>query len=359
MDYDKRCCKLLENLEADAFLVVNSEDSDRVSQCYLTGFTGEGALLLSKNESLLLTDSRYTEQAGREAPTLILEEVKGRYVDAVANAISALGVSRVAFSAKRMSHYWVERLGEQVDAELVSLEDPVGRLRRVKEPEEIDRIRQAVRVTEAALTELASRIDVGMRERDLAVDLEYRIRNNGAEKVAFDLIVAAGENSALPHYRPGTRRLRTGDLLLFDIGAQVDGYCSDMTRVFVMGKPSARARRIYDLVLRANRVGVAAVRAGAKGKAVDAAARNIIDEAGHKEHFGHGLGHGVGLEVHEDPRLSSSSEDTLEAGMMVTVEPGVYLPGFGGVRIEDLVAVTADGCEVLTSFRRDGLIEIG
>ena len=330
-----------------------------MSQFYLTGFTGEGVLLLSNEGLLLLTDSRYTEQADREVPTLTLKEVKGNYVDEVATQISALGVRRVAFAAKRMSHYWVERLGEQIDAELISLEDPVGSLRRVKEPEEIDRIREATRITEAALTELASKIKAGMSERDLAVELEILIRNNGAEKVAFDLIVAAGENSALPHYRPGMRRLRTGDLLLFDVGAQVEGYCSDMTRVFVVGKAPARARKIYDLVLSANRAGIAAIQAGADGKAIDAVARGMIDEAGHKEHFGHGLGHGVGLEVHEGPRLSSLSEDTLEAGMVVTVEPGVYLPGFGGVRIEDLVVVGNDGCEVLTSFQRDRLIEVG
>ena len=359
IDYDRRCCALLGGLDADAFLLVNLEDSDRVSQFYLTGFTGEGVLLLLNEGLLLLTDSRYTEQAGREVPTLTLKEVKGNYVDEVATEINALGVSRVAFAAKRMSHYWVERLGEQIDAELISLEDPVGSLRRVKEPEEIDRMREATRITEAALTELASKIKAGMSERDLAVELEILIRNNGAEKVAFDLIVAAGENSALPHYRPGMRRLRTGDLLLFDVGAQVGGYCSDMTRVFVVGTAPARARKIYDLVLSANRAGVAAIQAGADGKAVDAVARGMIDEAGHKEHFGHGLGHGVGLEVHEGPRLSSLSEDTLEVGMVVTVEPGVYLPGFGGVRIEDLVVVGNDGCEVLTSFQRDRLIEVG
>ena len=350
---------MLGELEADAFLLVNLEDSDRVSQFYLTGFTGEGVLLLLSEGLLLLTDSRYTEQAGREVPTLTLKEVQGNYVDEVATQITALGVGRVAFAAKRMSHYWVERLSEQIDAELISLEDPVGSLRRVKEPEEIDRIREATRITEAALTELASRIKAGVSERDLAVELEILIRNSGAEKVAFDLIVAAGENSALPHYRPGLRRLRTGDLLLFDVGAQVEGYCSDMTRVFVMGKAPARVRKIYDLVLSANRAGVAAIQAGADGKAIDAVVRGMIDEAGHKEHFGHGLGHGVGLEVHEGPRLSSLSEDTLEAGMVVTVEPGVYLPGFGGVRIEDLVVVGNDGCEVLTSFQRDELIEVG
>lgn len=330
-----------------------------MSQRYLTGFTGEGALLLSERGSLLLTDSRYTEQARREVPGLALKEVKGKYVAAVTTAVNELKVGRVAFAAKRMSHYWVQRLGEQADAELIALEDPVGSLRRVKKPEEIERIRRATKLAEAALTELLQKIEAGQSEQELALELEVIMRRSGAEKAAFDLIVAAGENSAHPHHRPKKRRLQKGDLLLFDIGAQVDGYCCDLTRVFAVGEVPARALEIYGLVLRANRAAVAAVKAGASGKAVDAVARDMIDEAGYKEHFGHGLGHGVGLEVHEGPSLSSLSGDTLEAGMVVTVEPGVYLPGFGGIRIEDLVVVTKDGCEVLTSFPRDRLIEVG
>ena len=330
-----------------------------MSQRYLTGFTGEGALLLSEREFFLLTDSRYTEQARHEVPGLTLKEVKGKYVAAVAAAINELEVSQVALAAKRMSHYWVQRLGEQADAELIALVDPVGSLRRVKHPEEMECIRRATMLTEAALTELLPKIEVGQSEQELALELEVIMRRNGAEKAAFDLIVAAGENTAHPHHRPNERRLRKGDLLLFDIGAQVDGYCCDLTRVFAVGEVPARALKIYDLVLRANRAAVAAVKDGASGKAVDAVARKVIDERGHKEHFGHGVGHGVGLEVHEAPSLSSVSEDTLEDGMVVTVEPAVYLPGFGGIRIEDLVVVTKDGCEVITSFPRDRLAEVG
>ena len=350
---------MLSDLDAGAFLIVNLEGSDLVSQRYLTGFTGEGALLLSERGSLLLTDSRYTEQARREVPGLALKEVKGKYVAAVATAINELRVSRVAFAAKRMSHYWVQRLDEQAGAEMIALDDPVGGLRRVKHPEEMERIRRATKLAEAALTELLPKIEAGQSEQELALELELIMRRNGAEKAAFDLIVASGENSAHPHHRPQKRRLQKGDLLLFDIGAQVDGYCCDLTRVFAVGEVPVRTLEIYDLVLRANRAGVAAVKAGASGKAVDAVARQVIDEGGHKEHFGHGVGHGVGLEVHEAPSLSSVSEDTLETGMVVTVEPGVYLPGFGGTRIEDLVVVTKDGCEVLTSFPRDRLTEVG
>jgi len=359
VDYESRRGFLFDSLDADAFLLVNLEGSDRANMLYLTGFTGEGVLLMTRQEETLLTDSRYTEQADREVPTLTRKAVTGRYVEDVAAMISKEKVGRVAFASKRMSHYWVRQLTAHTKAELVSLEDPVARLRTVKGPEEIDRIREATRLTESSLQALLATCKVGASERELAWQLEIIMHEKGAEKVAFDLIVAAGENSALPHYRPGTRRIKEGDLLLFDIGAQVDGYCSDITRVFAVGKPTARARTIYDLVLHANRAGIAAVRAGTNGKTVDATARAVIAEGGHKDHFGHGLGHGVGLEVHEGPQLSPLSTDTLEPGMLVTVEPGLYLPGFGGVRIEDLVVVTEDGCQVLTRFPRERLIEVG
>lgn len=357
--YDKRRAALMRELNADAFLVVNLEGSDEPSLRYLTGFTGEGALLLSSKEPLLLTDSRYTEQAGREVPDLPLSPVKGEYVAAVAAAVKERGIRRVAFASRRTSHYWVEKLRRRRSLRLVSREDPVARLRAVKDREEVARIRKATALTEAALDELLGTIRVGMTEEELALDLEWRIRKRGAQKVAFDLIVAAGENSALPHYRPGRRPLESGDLLLVNIGARLGGYCCDLTRVFAVGKASKEAQELYRLVLAANRAGVAAIRAGAAAKEVDAAARNVIASAGHGNHFGHGLGHGVGLEVHEGPHLSPRDTETLEAGMVVTVEPGVYLPGYGGVRIEDLVLVTEGGRHVLTGFPRDRLIVVG
>ena len=359
MDFAGRRRTLRNELDAEAFLVVNLEGKDRASLLYLTGFFGEGAFILLEDEAVLLTDFRYTEQASREAPTLICKKVKGKYIEEVAAVINELEISTVAFAAKRMNHYWVTRLNELTEVEWVSLEDPVANLRRVKESAEIDRIREATKLTEAALSELVPKIEVGVSEQALALELEIVMRKMGAEKVAFDPIVASGENSALPHYRPGARKLQKGDLLLVDIGAQVGGYSCDLTRVFGVEEVSAQAQEIYELVLRANQAGIATVKAGAHGKSVDAAARVIFNETAYEECFGHGLGHGVGLEVHEGPSLSLLSDDTLAAGMVVTIEPGVYLPGFGGVRIEDLVVVTKDGCEVLTSFPRDRLMEVG
>ena len=359
MNYSKRCDALTEKIEADAFLVYNMEGSDLPSMYYLTGFTGEGALLVSAKGQILITDSRYIEQASREVPDLPVRQVSGSYLDEIVAAIRESGIARLALSGVRMSCSMVNKLREQTDVEIVVTEDPVSNLRIVKEPEEIDRIRAAVKLTEESLDQLVPGVRIGMSERELALRLEFIMRERGAEEVAFDLIIAAGENSALPHYQPGQRLLKQGDLLLFDIGAKLDRYCADMTRVFSVGEPTARARAIYDIVLAANMAGIAAVSAGASGKDVDATARDLIAGNGHSKHFQHGLGHGVGLEVHEDPRLSPMSTDTLQAGMTVTVEPGIYLPGFGGVRIEDLTVVTEDGCEVLTSYPKDRLVEVG
>ena len=361
MCHEQRRETLLRNLEGPAFLALNLEGSDAVSLFYLTGFTGEGALLLSSEEALLLTDSRYTEQAEREVPSLPVHEVKHKYLSELAEVIKARAIERVSFASKRLSHYVVTKLGEANEVDLVPREDPVAELRRFKTREEISKIHEASRLTEEALQELLKQVKIGVNERELALKLEWIMREKGAEKPAFELIVAVGENSALPHYRPypGDREVREGDLLLFDIGTRFEGYCSDMTRTVVVGRASSQAREVYDVVLRANRAGLAAVKPGASGVDADSAARDIIAEAGHKDHFGHGLGHGVGLEVHEGPSLSPMSKDTLQAGMVVTVEPGVYLPGALGVRIEELVAITEEGCEVLTSFPCDRLLEVG
>ncbi len=359
MGFSQRRTRLLDRVDADAFLVVNREDSDPASLYYLTGFTGEGALLATGNESLLLTDSRYTEQAGREAPDLPLRELKGPYIDGTAEIAKEKGLKRIAFSAARMSHENALKLGAALDGELLAPSDPVAELRKVKDPQEVEHIRRATKLTEAALAALLEEVRVGMTERALALRLEVLMREMGAQRAAFDLIIAAGENAALPHYQPADRAIAEGDLLLLDVGTKADRYCSDMTRVFAVGRVPRELAAVYETVLAANRAGIAAVKAGKTGVEVDAAAREVIAQAGHAEHFGHGLGHGVGLEVHEGPSLSPRSTDTLAPGMTTTVEPGIYLPGTGGVRIEDLVVVTQDGCEVLTSFPKDRLTVVG
>lgn len=340
----------------DAFLVVNVEGSDHANLRYLTGFTGTFGLLILGEESTFMTDSRYTEQAGREVQGLPVEKVQGRWLQALGERLREWGLRRVGIGAKTTSLFTyreLERLAKGV--ELVP-GTWVEEQRTVKGPEEVERIARAAKITDEGLRWVLSMIRPGMTEREVALELWMWYRRNGADDVAFDLTVAFGENSSMPHHRAAERPLAAGEVILFDVGARADGYCADLTRVVALGRPVPEARAVYELVLAANRAGIEAVQAGISGVEADRAARRVIQDAGHGDKFGHGLGHGVGLEVHEAPRLSPTSEDTLEAGMVVTVEPGVYLPGQFGVRIEDLVVVRTDGCEILSGFPREELL---
>ncbi|MFH1609583.1 MAG: Xaa-Pro peptidase family protein [Candidatus Bipolaricaulota bacterium] len=341
----------------DAFVVINVEGSDRPNLRYLSGFTGSFGILVVGEKALFATDSRYTEQAGKETAGLPVEEVKGRWLPWLAERLAALGVRRVGVGTHRTSLYVYQeltRLGAGI--EFVPQDGMVEELRRVKSPDEIEKVAAAARLTDEGLQWALGELKPGRREREVALDLEIWYRRQGAEGVAFDLIVASGPGSAMPHYRAGERKIARGDVVLFDVGVRLDGYCSDLTRVVAVGPPSAEVRDVYSLVLEANRAGLAAVQVGKSGQEVDRTVRELIEKAGHGERFGHGLGHGVGLEVHEAPRVGPLSEDVLASGMVVTIEPGVYLPGRFGVRIEDLVAVGEDGCRVLSSFPKDELL---
>ncbi len=360
-DYRNRQRALLEAIEADAYLAIDHEGSDPVSLRYLTGFTGEGALLLSERETVLVTDSRYVEQAKRETDGLSIVDDRRWRMTATAEAISARGWDRIVFPSARTSYDWVEGFRKLGDFTLAAEQDPVATLRRTKSPEEIDCLRRAAAIADEAFASLLPELRVGMSEAEIALRLEVLIRRTEAEGIAFDVNVSTGPNTALNHYNPSLdpRPLAEGDLLLFDFGACCGGYRSDITRTVSVGEPEAKAREIYETVLRANLAAIAAVRTGKKASEIDAVARDLIAEAGHAEHFGHGLGHGIGLEVHEAPWLTPQHEDLLEAGMVMTIEPGIYLPGFGGVRIEDDVVVGPEGCEVITGFPKDELIEVG
>jgi Xaa-Pro aminopeptidase len=223
----------------------------------------------------------------------------------------------------------------------------------VKGPGELDRIREAARLADEGLAHILERVAEGVSERELALELEFFMRRAGADDVSFDPIVAAAERSALPHARPTERQVEKGRYLLFDLGCIYDGYCSDMTRTVVVGEADDRHREIYDLVARAQQAGLDAVAAGRPTAEVDLAARQVIADAGLADAFGHGLGHGVGIEIHEGPTLRATSPDVLEVGQVITIEPGVYLPGWGGVRIEDLVVVGPDGPEVLSRSSKE------
>lgn len=352
---------LIESLGGKAFIAYNYEQSDRATLRYLAGFTGEGTLIVSAADAILLVDSRYTEQAKREVGDLAVRECRDWMGKEAAAEIVSRKLETVAFAARRATYSWYDGLRKLGGFQLVDVPDPTNDLRAVKTTDEVDKLRQAAKLADDALTKLVPEICAGANEADIALRLEWLMREAGSEGVGFETNVSAGENSALNHYNPalGRRELRRGDLLLFDFGACVDGYRSDITRTLSVGRPTNQAVEIYSLVLQANLAGIAAVAAGKTGVEIDAAARKVITDAGYGERFGHGLGHGIGLEVHERPGLSTLSKDTLVEGMVTTVEPGIYIPGFGGVRIEDDVVVTANGCEVITAFPKDRLIEVG
>jgi Xaa-Pro aminopeptidase len=343
----ERLGELLPDAGVDVLLV-----SEIVNVRYLTGFTGSNGLALIGHETrAFITDFRYVEQAAEQVhPSFERRRASVDLLDTVADVLPA-GEVRLGFDASHVSFQQHARLRELLPnrVELVPAEGLVERLRAVKEPEEIIRIRAATELADASFERLLRDGLVGRTEREVVLALERDMRERGAQRPSFDSIVAAGAHGALPHAEAREHEIRAGDLVVIDWGAELDGYCSDCTRTVAAREPGEEARAVYELVLDAQLAGVAAVKAGLGGREVDAAARAVIERGGYGEHFGHGLGHGVGLEVHEGPRLSQRSDDVLRAGNVVTVEPGVYLPGRFGVRIEDLVTVTDAGCEILTS----------
>jgi Xaa-Pro aminopeptidase len=338
-----RLAGLLAEQELDSLLVTNL-----VNVRYLTGFTGtNGACIVTPDERLFLTDFRYVERAEHEVHGFELVTAGRDMFGDLAGRLRG----RAGFDDAHVSVRAFRKLEEKV-GEGVSLETAGGlveRLRAVKDSAELGAMREAARLADGVYEALRERGLAGRTEAEVARWLEAELRER-AEGPSFPVIVAAGENGALPHASPRDVEIPRDTLVVIDMGALFDGYCSDCTRTFATGTLSGEAHEVYELVLSAQEAAVEAVHAGADCAGVDAVARDLIEAAGHGERFGHGLGHGVGLEVHEEPRLTKSAEGSLEAGNLVTVEPGVYLPGELGVRIEDLVAVTEDGCEILTGF---------
>jgi Xaa-Pro aminopeptidase len=360
-EYRNRHLAALEAVDGDGYLALNYERSDIASLRYLTGFTGEGIVLLSAKDVVLLTDSRYTEQARGETDGIVIVEDRSWRGKAAADAIASRELERVVVASDRVSYRWVEQMKELGSFELVPVLDPIMALRRIKSSDELACLRRAAAIADDALATLLPELRVGMTEAEAALRLEILIRETEAEGISFPFNASTGPNAALNHYDPSLspKPLAEGDLLLFDFGACVGGYRSDITRTVSVGAASARAKEIYEIVLRANLTAIDAVRSGVSGESIDVIARDLIAEAGYGDAFGHGLGHGIGLEVHEAPGLRPSSTDTLEPGMVATIEPGIYLPGFGGVRIEDDVIVCEDGCDVITAFPKGELIEVG
>ncbi len=353
MDHNLRRQRLaarLPDLGVDAFLVTNLTNVR-----YLTGYTGSnGQVVVSEAGSVFFTDGRYTEQSRREVPDLRRVIYSDGFREDLVAECKDLGISRIAFEEANVSYKTFGELSAVLD--VTPAADEVGRLRWVKDEAELSLIAGAQRITDRAFEAVLPKVREGMSERELALLLERTMEDLGAEGLAFETIAAFGENAAEPHHSPTDRDLKRGDIVKLDFGARYEGYHSDMTRTVAFGEPPAKMREVYDLVRRAQEAGIAAVRAGSSGREADAAARSVIDDAGYGEEFGHGLGHGVGLEIHEGPSLRKTSEDTLPEGAVVTVEPGVYLPGVGGVRIEDMVTVGADGCRSLARSTKELLV---
>ena len=338
----------LREANTPAFLV-----SDLANVFWLTGFTGSyGLAVVTPEEGVLITDSRYTLQAREQCRDLEVRSF-GSPTDAadfLKQQLDSLGITQTGFDENvvtiALHRKWTERLK---GIELQAATDPIGTLRMIKTPDEVRRIRAACRLADACLEHLLTCIRPGVTENELLLEIELFFRRNGSI-VAFAPTVASGERSARPHGGASDKPLEVGDFLTFDLGAKVEGYCSDITRTFVIGEASERHKEVYEQVLKAEVAGINALKPGANGREIDGLARQILDEKGLAQYFRHGLGHGLGALVHDTGRLSASTDQKIEVGQVWTVEPGVYIEGFGGVRIEDDVLVTEEGVEILTSF---------
>jgi Xaa-Pro aminopeptidase len=348
-----RLAQRIGDLGVDAILVTRL-----VNVRYLTGFTGSSAqLLLTPEGGILLTDRRYEEQSAREVPDLERVILARGFPEMIPDVWGSPAARRIGFESGGISYRTWRTLSESAaGVELVPVGDEVERLRTVKDADEIAILQQAQDITDESFDRVTGKLAEGITELVAAVELEQAMREGGAERIGFDTIVAFGENAAEPHHRPTDRALLRGDVVKMDFGCAVDGYHSDMTRTVSFGDPDPKLRDIHALVLRAHLAGLDAVRAGVTGGAADEAARAVIREAGFGERFGHSLGHGVGLEVHEAPSLRQRSDEVLPRDTVVTVEPGVYVPGLGGVRIEDAVVVGTDAARPLPRSPKELLV---
>jgi len=340
----------MEEREIDALLVSHAPDIR-----YLTGFRGDDSLLLvTRGKAIVISDFRFEEELsalGRQYEVRIRTRP---HAPTIAEVADDLEVESLGLQADHMTLAGRKRLARRLGARrLKDVTGLVARCRAVKDEGEIQTIRRAIRIQEKAFEALLDQIGPGMSEREICARLEYEMKRLGSERASFDPIVAAGANGSLPHAIPGAEKTRKGRSLLIDWGAIVDGYASDLTRTISFGSWPRELRAVYEIVLEAQRAAIDAVGPGVAARDVDKAARDIIDASGYGPRFGHSLGHGIGLAVHEAPRLASTSEDVLAPGMVVTIEPGIYLPGVGGVRIEDDVLVTERGRRVLSSLPKD------
>ena len=340
----------LSERELDAILI-----STPVNRRYLSGFTGSsGYLLVTPQRQILFTDSRYTEQAGKQSPQFEVIQMKAG-LGWLLDALKETGARRVGFESDNMTVASYNRAldaikedGDLSGTSLIATSGITDELRVFKDKEELAQLQKAIDASDRAMEMVCPTIEAGMTEKEVAWRMEVAMREFGTDNISFDTIVATGPNGAMAHHRPGDRVIQTGEPIVIDMGAQVDGYCSDITRTVVVGEPDEMFHKIYNIVLGAQLTAIHTVRPGLTGEECDALSRDVISEAGYGDNFGHSLGHGVGLAVHENPRVGPRADNVLERDMVFTVEPGIYLTGWGGVRIEDIVILGEDGATVLS-----------
>ena len=351
-DRIKKVHKLMDENSLDGFLVDSPE-----SRYYLSGFTGTaGRILFTEKQDYFLTDFRYVQQANEQTEGYKILEINKNFEVKLNELIQEYGINKLGFESKAVTYQQYEKYDQYIEAGLVATQDYIEKLRLIKDDSEVDKIKKAVEISDKAFEHILGFIKPGISERDLALELEFYMKRLGAEKNAFDFIVASGKRSSLPHGVATEKQIENGDFVTMDFGAFYQGYCSDITRTVVIGEASEKQKEIYGIVLNAQLKVIEKIKAAMTCVEVDDIARAMIVEAGYKDNFGHGLGHGIGLEVHEGPRVSFTSEDTLEVGMVVTDEPGIYLPNWGGVRIEDDLLITEQGCQVLNKAPKDLIV---
>ena len=346
--------KIMENLgELDGVLLTSEANG-----FYATGFAGEGMTLVTKKGCWYFTDSRYTEAAEKAIQGAVVEEI-GRqrpFSMCVNEAMEKTGAKVLGFEDAAMTVAEHQRFAPKLKAELRGASDLLLKLRSQKDGEEIEALIAAQRIAERALEQILTEIRPGVTEKEIAARLQYLMLRYGAEKMSFDPIVASGANGSMPHAVPTEKKIQTGEFVTMDFGCIYHGYCSDMTRTVCVGQPTEEMRKVYDTVLRSQLAGIAAAKAGVTGKDIDGAARRVIADAGYGEYFGHSFGHGVGVEIHESPNASPANDAPMPVGAVISAEPGIYLPGKFGVRIEDVLVLEESGCRNITEAGKDLLI---
>ncbi|MFN2364721.1 MAG: aminopeptidase P family protein [Halarsenatibacteraceae bacterium] len=353
MDRINKLKNLRTEKELDAIMITSKKN-----RFYFSKFTGTaGTILITDSDNYFITDFRYIDQAKKQTEGFEIIEISKNKNKNLIKFLNDHNLKKIGFEDGDLSYKQYQELTNiDSDKEYSPLSDEINEFRMIKDDEEVETIKEAIKITEKALKKIITYIEPGMKEREVAAELEYYLRKLGGDGPSFDFIVASGKRSALPHGVASDKIIETGDFITLDFGTYYKGYCSDMTRTIVVGEPDEKQVEIYNIVLNAHLEVIDKIKPGMTGQKADQIAREIIEEAGYGDNFGHGLGHGLGIEVHEEPRLSTTSEEVLKPGMIVTDEPGIYLPDWGGVRIEDDLVITEDGCKSLNQSNKELII---